>query len=301
MLELRASAPVKFDVQKHVAGFGIHLTRGQARTMGVHMWDAPGIKNHEDVTSFLHQRGGHNGEDDNGSSANFFKKFHETVHQTKALAKKHGKPWWISVEPSLDHDSEAHDYGMEGDRRGVHRGDMKNLVKHGGKVLGVSDLHKRIRAMPGDLWSGSRGEVAATNYAKAADKYMQKKGTRYPGVGESKFTKPTFEEQAEEWLDENVASLTPHKEMRQFLKKHMKNGWTVIKTKKGHLRLDHPDSDFPVFTSSTPRGNHGTTNTEREMKQVLRRTAEIRAQQQASHESIEDLVDALIEGSIELR
>ena len=46
-------------------------------------------------------------------------------------------------------------------------------------------------------------------------------------------------------------------------------GWTVSYTGGGHLRLDHPEAAFPVFTSSTPSDWRTAKNLAAQLRRAL--------------------------------
>ena len=46
-------------------------------------------------------------------------------------------------------------------------------------------------------------------------------------------------------------------------------GWRVEHTRGGHLRLDHPEAAFPVFTSSSPSDWRSSRNLRAELRRAL--------------------------------
>lgn len=56
---------------------------------------------------------------------------------------------------------------------------------------------------------------------------------------------------------------------RDLLKLARTGGWLLSPTRGGHLRLEHPEADRVVITSSTPSDHRTLVNTRAEMRRAL--------------------------------
>jgi len=170
------------------------------------------------------------------------------------------------------------------------RAERKNQYSRSSmRLRRLFDVHHAMQGVnKGKTW-GQHEKAPAPALAKTPEK----KTTEQPKKGQLSLK-----------LEGEVAEMKGdglHKDLRQMMRRH--DGWTAVKTHGGYVKLTHPQSDFVVIASSTPRDHRSIMNTETKMKRAFRRTADLRAQGQSYHqkrESLIDVVDAIVEGSIEI-
>jgi hypothetical protein len=60
---------------------------------------------------------------------------------------------------------------------------------------------------------------------------------------------------------------------RDIIRMAERNGWSVSRTGRDHLRLEHPQANGPVFTGSTPSDYRAIRHTRAAMRRALRKPA----------------------------
>ena len=66
--------------------------------------------------------------------------------------------------------------------------------------------------------------------------------------------------------------MSAYKAMKQVVRKRVRLGFNVIKTRRGHWRFYHPDMAYPVFAPSTPSDYRAIKNLDAEIRRSLKKS-----------------------------